>query len=186
MGPILQNTRNRSKIWGNNSKSHKHLVGFGCNSASAILSKTFCPCARTGHLLSHPLIDYSGKSTSIAICVRELVQLMKRQKRQLQEKDSQLFRALGKNFSWNSAMGPFPLLESLSLVFFWLLACPSASCYHVANSMFTLAFQGHSLLYEIITFYKEQIFVRWGKPAGLLREYKNILFWTISNVNMSG
>lgn len=101
----------------------------------------------------------------------ELVQLMKRQKRWMQEKDSiQLFRALGMNSGWNSAMGPFPLLESLSLLFFRQLTCPSASCYHVANSVFTLAFQGHSDLYEIITFYKEQIFVRWVKPGGLLRK----------------
>lgn len=86
VGPILQNIRNRSKIWGNSSKSHKHLVGFGCNSASAILSKTFCPCARTGHLLSHPLIDYSGKSTAIAICVENLCNLWKGRKGRCRKK----------------------------------------------------------------------------------------------------
>lgn len=38
----------------------------------------------------------------------------------------------------------------------------------------SVAFQGHSYLHDIITLYKEQIFVSWVKPDGLLRQFIKI------------
>lgn len=163
VGPILQNTRNRNKIWGNSSKSHKHLVGFGCNSASAILSKTFCPYARARHLLSRPLIDYSGKSIAIAVCVGNLCNGLVNEKAGKAHAGKRLsaltFQSLRKKFWFEFSYRTIPAVEVFMTSFFWVLTHPRASCCHVANSA---AFQGHSVLHKIITFYKEQILLSFG------------------------
>lgn len=163
VGPILQNTRNRNKIWGNSSKSHKHLVGFGCNSASAILSKTFCPYARARHLLSRPLIDYSGKSIAIAVCVGNLCNGLVNEKAGKAHAGKRLsaltFQSLRKKFWFEFSYRTIPVIEVFMTSFFWVLTSPRPSCCHVANSA---VFQGHSVLHKIITFYEEQILLSFG------------------------
>lgn len=75
-------------------------------------------------------------------------------------------------FRLNSATGPFLLFSSLLFLCVGLSECVLLP--HGKQRVRSVAFQGRSVLHEMITFCKEQTFGRQAKPAGLPRQFIKI------------